>query len=689
MSGAVIAALAIEPGQTLVIGGSGLATSDYLRLFLVLGSVVGARADVAGLASGTRRDAPAVTLMILGSAALTMALVDPRLAVLAATTGGLFGVLITLTPRDGRVGATVGILETRAVVVAGALAIAATAWLGRDLSQLDAQPVVFGLAYLAFAVAVAMRFGAIPFHLWAARLTDVVPETALPGPDGVRAGIAGGRRPGLGRVDGRAAGSADLTLERYVVLAIAVATIVLAAVAAFVQDDLEHVLGYSIVGDAGVIVLALAVVGPDALEPGRMWILAFIVARGAFAVWAAGIRAGFFTGRVGDLRGWARRSPILAIAFILVAVASVGFPGLAAFEARASLVGLAVVPPLDVLLGIVVLVPVIYYGRLLVIGLSPPDRVGEPLVSWRPHAVRPDLTSLRHWSRKTWDGEPGIHDGVGGGVAGSAGAGDRGRRVRWVGGRRRTDPDGHDPGRIRRAGPSLGCRRHGCRLRRHRRPPTGVESQPVCRAGAWVRRTLCVGDALSGRPAAPLVVRGEHPQVGVALVVEQLGRVEPQRELGGGGLGAVRRMDDVLRGLEREVAADRARRSLVRSRRAVDRADDRDGVRPVEGERDERRRDDEVDQPGEERLLAMCRVVPLGEVAIDPNELEPDDLEAACFVAREDAADQLALDAVGLDEDEGSFGAWHVFLGYGRGGRRGIVSDGRRGSGRRVARGPG
>ena len=126
----------------------------------------------------------------------------------------------------------------------------------------------------------------------------------------------------------------DLTPERYVVLAIAIATIVLAAVAAFVQDDLEHVLGYSIVGDAGVIVLALAVVGPDALAPGRTWILAFIVARGAFAVWAAGIRAGFFTGRVADLRGWARRSPILAVAFVLVAVASVGFPGLASFEAR-------------------------------------------------------------------------------------------------------------------------------------------------------------------------------------------------------------------------------------------------------------------------------------------------------------------------------------------------------------------
>jgi len=403
LAAAVVAALAIDPAETLVIAGSGLATSAYLRLFLVLASLVGLGLTIAGRAAGTRRDAPAVTLTILGSAALTMALVDPRLAVLAATTGGLFGVLITLTPGDGRGGATVGILETRAVVVAGALAIAATAWLGRDLSQLDAQPVVFGLAYLAFALGVAMRFGAIPFHLWAARLTDVVPETALP----VLTAIAPASLAvvALAWIESSVAPLAvGLTPERYVVLAIAVATIVLAAVAAFVQDDLEHVLGYSIVGDAGVIVLALAVVGPGALAPGRTWILLFIVARGAFAAWTAGIRAGFFTGRVADLRGWARRSPILAIAFILIAVASVGFPGLASFDARTSLAGSAVVSPLSTVLVIVMLVPLIYYGRLLVIGLAMPDRVGEPVVSWRPDVAGPDLGALRHWVRRTWDG---------------------------------------------------------------------------------------------------------------------------------------------------------------------------------------------------------------------------------------------------------------------------------------------
>ena len=125
--------------RSLVIGGAGVATSAYLRLFLLLGSVVGLGLAVAGLAAGTRRDAPAVTLAILGAAALTLV----SWSILAARSwprrpADCSASWSRSSPRGGRAGATVGILEARAVVVAGALAIAATAWFGRDLSQLDA-----------------------------------------------------------------------------------------------------------------------------------------------------------------------------------------------------------------------------------------------------------------------------------------------------------------------------------------------------------------------------------------------------------------------------------------------------------------------------------------------------------------------------------------------------------------------
>lgn len=397
----VVSAIAMDPAQSALIGGAGLVTSAYLRLFLVLGSLVGLGLAIISVAAGTRRDAPAVTLATLGAAALTLALTDAPGAVIVATTGGLFGVLVTLAPSGGRAGATVGIREARAVVVAGTMAIAGTAWIGGDLGQIPAQPVVVGLAYLAVGLAVAIRFGAIPFHLWAAHLADAVPETALPiltviGPASLAVVALAWTNASVAPL------SLDVEAMRAIVLAVAVASIVLAGLAALVQDDIEHVVGYSIVGDAGVVLLALAALDPAASGPAQTWILAFLVTRSAFAAWAAGIRLAFLTGRIGELGGWAIRSPILGIAFALVAVASVGFPGLAAFDARTQLVGLALDGPLALIVLLGTLSPLFYYGRLLVVGLSRSDRAVPPTASWRPRIVRPDLTAPQTWLRTSW-----------------------------------------------------------------------------------------------------------------------------------------------------------------------------------------------------------------------------------------------------------------------------------------------
>ena len=52
---------------------------------------------------------------------------------------------------------------------------------------------------------------------------------------------------------------------------------------------------------------------------------------------------------------------------------------------------------------IAVLAPIAYYGRLLAIGLLPPDRLVEPSDAWRPILTRMDLTALRPWLTATWD----------------------------------------------------------------------------------------------------------------------------------------------------------------------------------------------------------------------------------------------------------------------------------------------
>src|SRR6185503_18715442 len=123
--------------------------------------------------------------------------------------------------------------------------------------------------------------------------------------------------------------------------------------------------GYSIVGDAGVALLALVALDPDAWAPARTWILALVVARTAFAAWAGGLRVIFRSGRVAGLHGWIRRSPPLGVAFGLIVVASIGVPGMAAFDARSSLVRLAVDGPMAAIVMLGTLAPLLYYGRLL------------------------------------------------------------------------------------------------------------------------------------------------------------------------------------------------------------------------------------------------------------------------------------------------------------------------------------
>ena len=408
---ALAAAATIRPGDVASFGSVEVTATAYSRLFLLLGTAVALGLAIAGLALESRGHGAPVALATLGLGGLTLALSDPVAAILAGSTGGVLAALLTVARPGGRPAATAGIQGLRAVVLGGCMALAAVAWMGRDLSDLDAQPVVFGLAYLAVAIAVAIRLGAIPFHLWAARLTDVVSETGLPIVTVVAA--APFAIVGIGWVQGAIAPLlVDLGVERGIVLAVALGTIVLAAVAAVLQDDLEHLVGYSIVGDAGVALLGLVALGPGAGGAGLTWILALVVGRGAFAAWAAGLRHSQGTGRVPELAGWMVRAPLLAVAFGLIVVAAIGLPGFAAFEARGTLVAGAIQGPLGVVATLAVLAPVAYYGRLVSVGLAAPVRSRHEAEAWRPRIGPVDLTSAGSWWRETWERNRGFTGGI-------------------------------------------------------------------------------------------------------------------------------------------------------------------------------------------------------------------------------------------------------------------------------------
>jgi NADH:ubiquinone oxidoreductase subunit 2 (subunit N) len=383
LAAAAAAAARISATDVLVIGGSELAGSEYLRLFALLGSLVALAMAVLSLIAPSHRNAPGVLLAGIGSAVLALALTDARIAVIAATAGGLAGILVTIaspaTPRS----VVVASRELRALAIAGLLAILATAWIGRPLGNLAAVPAVFGFAYLGFAAAVAIRFGAIPFHFWAARLADAAPEVTLPmlmaWVPGAFAVVA------LTWADQSIAPLLlPLTAERIAIVAVGAASAVLGILAAGIQDDLEHVVGYTIIADAGIAILGLAALSPAAWEPAREWILIFVTVRSAFAAWAVAVRAGFGTRRISELGGWALRAPLLAVALVLIAIAAVGWPGLVAWNARATLVDLTLAGPIGIVVMLAAVAQLAIYGRLLVVGLSRPSEPVRAGLGERP-----------------------------------------------------------------------------------------------------------------------------------------------------------------------------------------------------------------------------------------------------------------------------------------------------------------
>ncbi|HKG57004.1 MAG TPA: proton-conducting transporter membrane subunit [Candidatus Limnocylindrales bacterium] len=365
----VVLALTIQRDEPFSLAGGSIAGSDYARLFLALGAAAGVLVAIVGVATTWSRNLPGTTLLVLGAAGFALGALDPRTAVLGATAGAVVGVLVLLTgPRSER-GVIVAARELRSLVLAGVLALAAAAAIVAPATATRIDPAIVGLAYVAFAAATAIRFGAIPFNLWTARVADAAPDVGLPL-------VAAWTPAAFATVALTWTATSivpigeQLSLERGLVVVVAAASIMLGTAFAFRDDDLAGIVGWSIVADGGFVLLGLAAFDPAAWGPARVWLLALVVSKTAFAGWAGAMRATFGTGRVAELGGWATRAPILAVALLAILVAGVGWPGMAAFGARDALIGLVLDRPFATLLLAAGLASVFYYGRLVTVGVS-------------------------------------------------------------------------------------------------------------------------------------------------------------------------------------------------------------------------------------------------------------------------------------------------------------------------------
>lgn len=406
-------AFALDPAEATgdTFTGRGLAfdgaivASGFLRLVvglwalesLVLLSMAGLLGGMAGL-----RGLLPATLVAIAAGTISMAATNLAVGVAAATAAGLASLLVIFAV-PGPAAVMAGARELRATLLGGAVVLVVLVALpvaaqlvlfglggaaggdgtGEVLGNGGEAGALMGLLMLAGGVAVAVRYGMLPFHVRVSRLTDLVQPAALPLllawlplPLAVAA---------IAAVDTLVSPLAlSLDGERLILILVSLATLAGAALAAFSQDDLRHTLAYLVVADAGLIGIAVAALDSAAWGPSRVWVVTLAVTKTALAAWTAVTEDRFETRSIPDLRGWIRKAPILAAGLLVTVVATYGLPGWVVFESRGALAaGLGDGPlgPLVVIAGFLSL-PV--YVRLVVTGFgrstshvdgAPPERM--------------------------------------------------------------------------------------------------------------------------------------------------------------------------------------------------------------------------------------------------------------------------------------------------------------------------
>ena len=380
-----------------------LVTTDYLRLVVGLWGleslVLVFMAWLLGGLSRLRGLLPATLAAITGGT-VAMASADLGVGAGAAAATGLAALIVILAV-EGPAAVAAAARELRVTLVAGAILLAVVAvvpiaarlaliaaGVGSDAAADAATSVagpVMGLIAVALGLAVAGRWGMLPFHVRVSRLTDLVPPETLPL---LLAWIAVPLTVvAFAAVDRLIAPLAlPLAGEQTVLVLLAVVTLAGASLAAWLHDDIRRVTGYLVVADSGLLLLAIAALDPAAWGPGRAWVVVLAASKSALAAWAAVTEDRFETRSVPDLRGWARRSPLLAAALAITALATFGLPGWVAFESRTALATLVADEPWSGLLLVAGLLTLPTYLRLLAVGAgrvtsrvdrTAPERMGR------------------------------------------------------------------------------------------------------------------------------------------------------------------------------------------------------------------------------------------------------------------------------------------------------------------------
>ncbi|MET9068584.1 NADH-quinone oxidoreductase subunit N [Streptosporangium sandarakinum] len=335
---AAAVAAAARPGGT-VFGAYALDPSTHVARITVMLATLAVVVLAAGRARGHPREAEAHVLLLLAAlGAVVLAAADDLLVLVAAyLLASIPAYALAGIAGDARgteaalkyylMGAFLGVLMLAGVTLLYGLA-GSTAYpvLGGRLPAASGAAVACGV--VALLAGVLFKVGGVPAHFW-------VPDVAEGAPAVVAVFVTTVPKVGgfvaLARMAGEflAASPADW---RLLAALVAAATMTLGNLAAFFQDNVRRLLGYSTVSQAGYLLLPVVAAGRGGLaEPALLfYVAAYAVTNlGAFSVAVA-------VGRdsLDDHAGLARRAPGVAVALAVCLLGFVGTPPTAVFAGK-------------------------------------------------------------------------------------------------------------------------------------------------------------------------------------------------------------------------------------------------------------------------------------------------------------------------------------------------------------------
>jgi NADH-quinone oxidoreductase subunit N len=189
----------------------------------------------------------------------------------------------------------------------------------------------FVIAVTFIVVAVAFKFGAVPFHMW-------VPDVYSGAPVSVALLVSTAPKLGSFALVARLLVyglGADPALWVQILTALAVLSLLAGNFIAIAQTSIRRMLAYSAIANVGFILLGFITADPSGYRAALAYTLVYVLTTlGSFGVVLLAARADGEAEELDDFKGLGARDPLLALLMLALMFSTAGVPPFAGFWAK-------------------------------------------------------------------------------------------------------------------------------------------------------------------------------------------------------------------------------------------------------------------------------------------------------------------------------------------------------------------